>query len=338
MRTKTFLFYSIFYIGIVGIFVFAQNSASYTLSVLDLSLTLPVAVWFVLPLALFALLCTLHMMATGMGLYFKRKALDDDKHTYIEITKNALLGNIVNKTLKTDYYKIPVEITKILSPTLKNSDNKDYLRLDDENLRSIIADLEDIKEGKFKDLKKFHLSKDNPIYIKNEINHIKADPNYALELIKSKTPLDEEVQKVAHKSVIEHASFNDIKKFQMPNCKKCTLKLIDRYINEKNFDISQDDFLLLLDGKEFSGDDYINIAKKLEGKMSPEELIGIFDRLKNSNYEAIDGYFYVLYAFGMIDELKEKLQSLEVSKDNRFNVLLFLKEQGKNVPIDLFTK
>lgn len=337
MRTKTFLFYSIFYIGIVGIFAFVQNSQSYTLSVLDFSFTMPIAVWFILPLCVFTLLCTLHMMFSNMELYFKNRALDEDKHTYIESAKNALLGNVYHKNLKTDYYKIPVEITKILSPTLKK-DDKEYLKIDDKDLRSIIADIEDIKNGKFIELKKFCFSKDNPLYIQNEINHINFDFNYAIELLKSKAKFDENLSKAIHKAVIEKASFEDIKKYQMPDCKKCTLKLIDRYLNEPNFDISQDDFLNLLENKGFLKDEFILIARKLEVKMPPDQLIALFDKLKDIDYEALDGYFYTLYTFGMIDELQEQINKFEANKDNRFSILLYLKENGKNVPIDLFIK
>lgn len=334
MKTKTFLFYSIFYIGVVGILVFSQYGGSYTLKVTDLSLTLPVAVWFIIPICIFAFLCIFHVMYNGIGVYRDKKALEKDKIIYNEVAKDVLLGiKPEEKHYKTDSFKIANDITKFLSPWY-DTDKSEYIKLDNEELRSIIATIQEVKSGKFMDLKKYKLSKDNPIFIKNEFNKLESDEKYALEILKNKSNFSQELYEKAYKIALNTLPYAEIKKYEIPTKKEDIDLVICRYIKDENYEISPDEIYALLSDKNFSEKDYLKFAKDLEQKMPPEFLIANFDKLRAENSEALNAYFYLLYEFGMMDELKEQLKINEVDENNKFSILLFLKENGKNISIN----
>ena len=116
MKTKQFFLYSIVYIAIVAILVFTQQSSSYTLGLFGFTLTLPVAVWIVLPLILYMILAIFHIVFHSFAFYRTKRAIAKDLSAYDTMRKEVLLGLDTNKDFKTEYFEDPSELTKILSP------------------------------------------------------------------------------------------------------------------------------------------------------------------------------------------------------------------------------
>ena len=69
--------------------------------------------------------------------------------------------------------------------------------------------------------------------------------------------------------------------------------------------------------------------------MSPESYKAFFEKLKDENSNATEAYLYVLYELGMIDALREQLSLSDGDEHDKFDILLFLKDHGKNVPASL---
>ena len=69
MKTRKFLIYSIIYILAVGVFVYSFNNSTYTFELLGWSLNLPIAVWFMLPVAILAALAVLHIFYHSFSFY-----------------------------------------------------------------------------------------------------------------------------------------------------------------------------------------------------------------------------------------------------------------------------
>jgi len=113
---------------------------------------------------------------------FKRKISHDEKF-YRELGKEILLGLDTNKDFKTDFYKIPSQMARILSPWDRYKDAS----IEGEELQSVLNTVHAVKNGEIADLKKFKLPKDNPLFIKNELNKIAHLDGYYLETLKKST-------------------------------------------------------------------------------------------------------------------------------------------------------
>ena len=330
MRTKQFFLYSIIFIAIIAVAVFTQVSGSYALDFFGFEINLPIAVWFILPLALYMVLAVLHMAYHGFLFYRSKKAISKDLSTYEAMTKDVLLGLDTNKDFKTEFFKNPSSITKVLSPWYDSSE----IVVDNPEIKNIIDTIEKVKNGEVVDLKKFKLPKDNGLFLQNELNRLDTDPKYAHEILKAKGVYSQDFINKAYDELLQSETYLEIKKYGTPNELREVNLLLDRYV-KKDIEIATEDLFAMINNENFSETDFISFAKKLQGIMAPEAYKAFFERLKNENSNATEAYLYALYELGMIDELREQIGLSDGDEHEKFDILLFLKDNGKNVPASL---
>ena len=177
MRIKQFFGYAVIYILVVGIFVFIENSDSYTLSFLGFSKELPFVAWFLMPLLLFTIFTLLHLCFVGFLIYRDKKAIQNDEKTFLQMSQEALFGLDNDKTFKTKIFKDAAEVVKFLSKSDEIS------QPNNEQLRDAIKILKAVEAGKFEDLKRFKLPKTNKIWLRNEENRLNSEPKFAYEIL-----------------------------------------------------------------------------------------------------------------------------------------------------------
>lgn len=331
MKIKHFVIYSLIYIGLVSAVTFMVNPNSYKVGLAGSGVELPVAIWFVLPLLLIVVLAILHVSYYGLKTASAKHAIKNDMETYDTYAKEVLLGVESDKKFKTSTFKSAKEVTKYLSPWHDNEPN-----LEDSEITEIINLLNLLNSGEVVDLKKFRLKADNPLVLKNEENKLKKDAKYATEILKSKTTLNSDLDRSAYQVLLKNASYFDIKKYNFEKS-KCDIRLlVSRYSNDESFEMTKDDLIALLSAYEFSESEYIDMAKELMSRLEPETLVAIFDRLKDKKQDASEAYLYLLYEFGMIEELREKLLYSDGEDHDKFETLIFLRDHGKNVPASYF--
>lgn len=329
MRLKHFIIYSLIYIGLVGIFAFVQNASSYKVSLLGVGLELPVALWFVLPIILFAILAIFHVAWSGIANFRQRQAVKSDEDIYENYAKEILLGIESDKKFKTDIFKTSNEITKFLSPWHTHS-----VDIENEDISEIINVLEKLKKGEVVELKKYKLNNDNPLVIQNEFNKLQENSSYASEILKNKKALDDELSKKAYEAALKTFSYFDIKKFPFEISKDDAFLLVERYAKEENFEMTKDDLLDLLIICDLDKYGYVNVAKSLDKKIEPDILIALFNKLKSEKESASYAYLYLLYEFGMMEELKNILNYSDEYPE--FEILMDLRDQGKSISANYF--
>ena len=331
MKTKQFFVYSSIYIGIIAAVVFTQESASYTLSLLGHSLTLPVAVWVVVPLVLYMILALCHLAFYGFVVYRKNRAIEKDVGSYDEMTKEVLLGLETNRNFKTEFFKDPSDITKVLSPWYDSSE----LDIKNETLKEVVEVVEKVKNGEVVDLKKYKLPKSNGLFLQNELNRLDTEPEYAREILKSKGVYNDQITKKAYKTLVDKGDYSSIKNYQNLQELDDIKRIVERAADEEEFEVSSEELFNLINNDKFGETDFIYFAKKLKDHLSPEQYKTFFERLKNQNANATEAYLYVLYELGMIDELREQLHMSDGDEHDKFQILLFLRDNGKAVPASL---
>lgn len=327
MRIKQFIGYALVYLLVVGIIVFVENSGSYRFKLLDINVEYPIFVWVLAPLVIFVVLTILHMLCANFSIFRERKAIKNDCEVFKNSAKEAILGIENNREFKTEYFKDAIELTKTLAPFSGSTQN-----LDNEDLQETLNIINSIKNGEIVDIKKFKLSKDNEIYLLNEANKLAKDPQYAFEILRKSDEFGQDLSLKAKNSVLKNATFADIKRVAMPQNKEETMIIIDRFFSDDKFEMTREDFLELIKNTDFSENEYIKLFRMLKNKYTPDVLLSMFEKLKNEKSEAHEAYLYALYELGMIDELRDQMYFGDGEKNEKFEILLFLRDNGKSIP------
>ncbi|NLK66756.1 MAG: LapA family protein [Campylobacteraceae bacterium] len=331
MRLKHFLVYSIIYIGLVGIIAFVQNASSYTITLLGIDMTLPIALWYILPVAVFALLATLHIICTRLKVYKNKQAVKSDADIYKEYAKEILLGVETDKEFKTDIFQISNDVTKFLSPWHDNS-----VEIKNGEIAEIISMLEKLNNGEIVDLKKYRLAPNNPLVIENEFNKLEKDSSYAATILKGKTSLDDELSSTAYDVLLENATYSEIKSYPFEITEIEAEILVDRYINDESFEITKSTLLELMMLLDYDKYEFVDLAKDLTNRLEPEVLIALFKKFKDQKEQASHAYLYLLYEYGMMEELQDVLMYSDGEQYYEFEILKYLRDQGKNVSASYF--
>ena len=333
MKTRRFIVYGLIYIVLVGIFVYSLDASEHTFSFLGYSLTLPLAAWMTLPAAIFAILCILHIAYHGFGVYVFKRSIKRDRHLYDELAREVFLGLDTNKEFKTDLYKSPSQITKILSPWKKYDD----IAVSDDELDSVVKIVTSVQNGEIADLKKFKLPRDNKLFIKNELNKLEKIPNYFVEVVKSYQELNDEISQKANEKLIKLGSFTDIKRFGFEKSGDEIMTIITRFANDE-IDMNSEEIFELLNDHQITKEQYNRSAVILKDKLSPDTLMSIFEKLRGNRQDAEEAYLYVLFELQMIDRVREILENSDPYDYQNFKILLYLRENGRIVPANMFFK
>lgn len=129
-----------------------------------------------------------------------------------------------------------------------------------------MEDVKKINSGEVIELKKYKLPRTNKLYIKNELNKLKADPLYAREILKQKEPI-EILNDEAYKTLLENDTFLEIKKHGVPEKIDQINIILNRFVNSK-IEISKDDLFELMNNKDFTEENFLDLAKKLEKSLN----------------------------------------------------------------------
>ncbi|MCD8213896.1 MAG: LapA family protein [Campylobacter sp.] len=333
MKTRKFLIYSIIYIIAVGVFVYSFNNTNYTFELLGWSIDLPVAVWFMLPVTILAILAVIHIFYHSFGFYRYKRSIKKDASLYNDMAKEILLGLESNKEFKTHLYKIPSQIIRALSPW----DCYKEVGIDDSELSLIMQSIRSVKNKDVVDLKKFKLPKENALMIQNELNKIEKIPNYYFEILKNQTDRNYTLVNAAYDKLIKTASYDEIKRVGFSMSSDEIMLIINRFINDE-IDITPDEIFELLDNVKITKAQYDKAAVILKNKLKPDAYMSIFEKLKAIHADADEAYVYVLYELQMLDKVREAIQTSDPDELKEIKVLLFLRDNGKIVPSSLFFK
>ena len=332
MKTRKFLVYCIIYIAVVAGLTYSLNSSDFTFELLGQAITLPVAVWVALPVAVLALLAILHIAYHGYAFYRYKKWIKKDSQLYKDLAKETLLGFDSNKEFKTDAYKIASQVTRSISPWNEFKE----MGVDDAELNSIMQTIKSIKNNEIVDLKKFRLAKDSKINILNELNKIEQLPTYYLDLLKNHD-LNDTLKKAAVAKLIKTANFSDIKRANLDLSSEEIMTIIARFVNDE-IDLSSDEIFDLLNNVKVTKAQYDKAAIMLRNKLKPDAFIGIFEKLKSIHADADEAYIYALFELQMLDKVREAIEGSDPDEFKEIKVLLFLRDNGKMVPSSLFFK
>jgi len=334
MGIKRYILLSVIYILAIGLYVYSFNGDTYTLKVYTLSLNLPIALWIVLPAIVFFIASIIHLMYYSFKEFLHNRALQKDFQNFKVALGKKVLGEDEYTNYKTTWFRFLGKSLKILN--YKNIPSE--FDLGDEEVMALAKVVEDIKNGKVVDLKKYKLSKENELIEQNKINNLKEDPKYAQIILKECSDKDSKICQLAYFEYLKYASFEDIKKLNFTPTKEIFRILMERYLDEEDsFEMDLKSIEELLTQFKASPADYLELAREIKVKLDPDAMIALFEKLYNSTeHVAADAYLYVLYELQMIDKIREILDNSEEKEFIKFKTLLFLRDHGKHIDSGMF--
>jgi len=325
MKIGLYVVFALLFIIAVVAGVYMINPATYSFDVFGINLPkIPVAVWFSIPVALLAIASILHMMFYGTKNFFSnRKWINDAKKLedsiYWALIKEPTKNNFSHKEIKSsaallsESYLEPLEIE---SPDISFK------------LKETAKVVRKIELGEYIDLKnqKFakHLSENNPLVIKNNLNHINSDPAFALKVLDFKEKYNDELIEKALDKVVETQDFFTLKKYAKEIGKDRFFKLLGRVKNDKDIGFSIDMLKNFISECNLNCKDYYNIANITLKHFTPDENLELFKTFANNNENAMPAYLYLLFKYEMIDKVKDLLEEHSEEEYKAFRALLSL--------------
>lgn len=320
MKLRLFSLFAIIFILLIAGFVYELNLGDYKLNIWTLELNLPIAIWIVLPAFLLFLFSLLHMSFYGFLRFLRFKNYASDASRFEKYIACILLKKPAKENFKSQEF---IKTAKLSKAAI----NKESC--EDEKIDEIIKLLNDINSGKYFELRKYALAKDNELFIKNEENKLINDIKYALAYLKNKTTLNDTLDNIAFKTVLAKAQYAQIKELKIPKSKEQVLALLER-LAKKDLDLSMAEIDILLAYNDLDEKSYYQASKLLVKLQDPQALIALFKKIAQKDEQAFVAWLYLLAEFGLYDDLSIAINNKdEHFKD--FELVLFLHEQNKKI-------
>ncbi len=332
MGFKKYVVFSILFIVAIYGYLFSLELGEYQITVLDFSLTLPVAVWIIVPLVLLFVATIGHILFYGLLNVIKQRAVNKDHELLLAMLKAHLLEKNFNKKFKTKGFK---NLSSILSQfKLEVTDNT--FSSPDEELNKIVATIKDVKAGKYVNDKSVKFSEISSIVNYNTMNKVNQDPDFAVEVLKKSENYNQDILKTAFEKVLRDKSMTTVKKVykNIKLDKTLAKKLFEKDAANNEFGFTAEEILKIVKDLDFTKEDYMSLAKNYEAILQPDQIIALFEKLSSEIEEATSAYLHVLFEYEMIDKAREVIQSTSEDEYTAFKALLELKDAGKHYNLE----
>lgn len=337
MKLKYYIGALFVFIVLLGLYVYSLSGESYTIHLpfSETSITLLVALWYVIPVIIFFFIVVFLEFGGKYRLWRKRSKYKQDYRLILEQIENQLLSK--NVSLKQPIMNRYKALSTLLHNLTLDVKEGTPIKSGEARIDELIETLGNLKRGEYVNLKKFSPPSTSSFVRQNMINHIHSDEKFALEVLK-KSSYEEEYRKEAFKKLLD---------------KEDNIKELKRYVGEikfdkemanqvlgmcyaKKLDFNQDEILQLCAEMKYTKEEYLHLARKMKECYEPSSWVSLFEALANKNEAAEIAYFYVLLELEMIDEAKEKLATYPENEFLKVRAYLDLKDLGKKYPLELF--
>ena len=306
---------------------------SYTITMMGISLNLPIAAWIALPVLLLYFMTILHIAYHSTRTYIQKRKWTKD----IESFKDALYLSLLHEPKVHNYSvdKIKEGAVLLNVSTLNVEGNIQGLN---PKLAEALETIDEIKSGKYVDLteKKLDkkLSNDNHWVIKNQINRLHLVDNYVEDVLFAKENYNEAVLKEAmdialkrlelykikkHSSLLREEHFPIlIKRLCSKDDNATSLEMLEYFISQFNMDCSK----------------YMMVAKGVVKRFLPDENLTLFKNFIDKDEKAQNSYLYLLFEYEMLEKVQLFLEEHEEYEFKPFRAYLILKKNKTNFKID----
>jgi len=332
MGFKKYIVFSVLFIGIIYGYAFSLELGDYKVTILEISVLLPVAVWIILPLVILFIATIGHILFYGLINIFRQRAINKDKETMITLIKSNLLEKNPPKRFKTKAFK---ELSSIISQ-LKLTVNDSTFSSSDAELNNLIAAIQDIKAGKHVVDKSLKISEMSELANQNLLNKVNDQIDFSVEVLKKVENYAPNIVRQAFINVLNEKSMTTIKKLykNIKLDKDLAKRLFEKDAANNDFGFTSEEISKIVKDLDYTTEDYIALAKNYEAILQPDQIIELFEKLSTEIDASTPAYLHVLFEYEMIDKVREIVDTTPEGEYSSFKALLDLKDAGKHYDLE----
>jgi len=264
-------------ITLIGVFVYTQVNEKYTLEIFGIHLTLPVAVWVVIPLLLLYLVSLFHISFYSFKNYLHARNMRRDLLSVIDSLYFAVFKEPKVHRYLTEEYAGIGEVTDRSEIELKSLD----YGYANEKIKKAVEAIKKIEAGEYVEIKDVKFSRNNPLYIRNIDNKIASEPTYSGVILKKCDDYPESLCKKALAKYIEYAELSQIKNYASLFDRNTLFKLLTTAQKRNGkLKISVEDIIFFCKNMDMEREDYMDLAKSVKNLLLPDERLQLFEKPK----------------------------------------------------------
>ena len=333
MRLALYIFATFALMVIIAAFTYTVNPDHYTIELMGINFSFPVAVWIVLPMLLLLIFTLVHMFFYGLKNYFILKKWQKDANTL----EDALYWSLVNEP-KEQKYGIDVvgsSASLLGKASLNISDNMEGLT---PRLTRVVNIIQKIKNGDYVDFKEEKMTKvfnvGNPILTQNRLNRLESDDKFVADVLKSTSEYTEIVKAEALETFARKENFVKAQKYAKVFDIKSFFTMLERVTEEDNLELTPEiltDFVKALD---LSCQDFIKIVSVTKKYFNPEENLTLFRSYQIENPKAQNAYLYLLFEYELLEQVAIYLNEEEENEFIKFRAFYQLKQENTKYKLE----
>jgi hypothetical protein len=328
MRLGLYVLASIILMAMVGVFIYTINPNTYSQNMFGVYITMPIAVWIMIPMFLLMVVSFIHMMFYGTKNFFKFKRWEKDSETL----NSAIYWSLLNEPKA---YKFNLPKLKETAALLQVSNIKANGTVDgvSEKIQSALNIISEIEKGECVDFKEKKLSNvlsdNNPLVTQNYLNCLEKDESFTETVLQNRDRYNETVFKEALNRFTNHTTFFKARKYSEEFDRDNFMKLICRVNRDEDLGLDVtilDEFIVSLHS-ELKCSDFLLVANITKKLFSPDDNLKLFGGYDKKYTKAQTAYLYLIFDYEMIDKAGEYLDQHDSDEFMRFRALYDLKKE-----------
>ncbi|RAX58580.1 hypothetical protein CCZ01_02000 [Helicobacter monodelphidis] len=297
------------------------------------TVSLPIAVWVVLPLSIFFFIVCLALFCTKVKAFLEKRRSQEDSEFLINQIVAQVFGEDFSHTFK---IKNLNEISKSLA-RFNITPNIQSMPSGVEKIDQVVQVYKSLLEGEVTDLRRFRVSEDSALLFIEKRNKMAKDANYASEILKKDTePLN--LKREAFLALLQYDNTAEqIHKYL--HIVEMDKEIAKAYLNAvlaQRISFIKEEVIMTITKAEFTDKRTIKWVLECKKILSPDQWLNFAEELANRYEVAEEAYLYVLANLEMIHNLKERLKLHTEHEFLRMRAFADLRDEGKNYPLEAF--
>jgi len=329
MRLGLYTFASLALIGLIAGFTYTVDPGNFVYELAGRNIDFPIALWVAIPMLILLVMTIFHMMYHSTKSFFARRKWIRDTNEL----QDALYWSLL-KEPKAHHFSIPEIKSGAALLSVSSLNVLDTTEGLSDKLGKTINWVKKIQDGEYVDLKekkvvKF-LSKSNPLVVKNTLNRLQNDVEFAETVLLSTEMYSQEAVSAALKLMVEKESLFKIRKFSTMLDGSYLEVLLARADAGEDIGLTSDNLDYISRHIELKCSEYMRLARTTLTKLTPDENLSLFKKLSTEKEAAESAYLYLLFQYEMLDEVKAYLEECEEDEFKPFRALYILKKGKYN--------
>ncbi len=338
MTLKFYTLFTLLFVVLLGNFVyFFITTETVALDIFGIHFTAyPIAIWVTVPLLVFYLINVVLMSVSNIQGYFRLRNYERDFEKLKDAFYNAYLHKERTYEYKTPRYRLLGDLVASTQMTPK----ADAVIEDNEKIQAVFEEIGKLQAGEVADLKRFSLSKDNPLMIQNAKNRLHSDAPTPEKILNASSNYDDATNKEAYASFATTADIQGILKYKQFVSIRSLLQITRRASDTENrLELTLDDILTLSRSvtQDINQLGFIEIAMAVRSVLIPEERMKLFETLAEEGFDVSEAILYTLLDLEMVDKAREMLENFGDDDFPKYRAFIALKDADYSCNIDLFT-